>query len=315
MNMVKHGAMLARSPRRREPGNFARARSRNRPALARRAGYHISPPMMRAFKKMHGLGNDFVVFDARAQALALDSDQTRALADRHRGIGCDQLIVIEPPRQSIADVFMRIRNADGGEVAACGNATRCIADQVMREKGTDHAVVETAAGLLDCERVGDNVRVDMGPARLDWREIPVARACDTNHMPVTLGPLADPVGVNMGNPHAVFFVPDAAAIDLATLGPKLERDPFFPERANIEAAQILSPTRIRMRVWERGAGITIACGSGACATLVAAARRGLTGRRATIVLDGGELEIEWLADGHVAMTGPVATAFTGAVAL
>ncbi len=271
---------------------------------------------IRRFTKMHGLGNDFVVFDARAAALPLTDAKVRALADRHTGIGCDQLIILEPPRAGLADVFMRIRNADGGEVNACGNATRCVADAVMREKGTDHVVIETAAGLLDAARASDErIQVDMGPARLDWREIPLREACDTAHVNLSLGPLSDPVAVNMGNPHAVFFVSDATAIDLARLGPKLEHHPIFPERANIGIAQILAPDRLRLRVWERGAGITLACGSGACAALVAAARRGLTGRRAFVVVDGGELEIEWLPDGHVAMTGPVATSFSGDVAL
>lgn len=269
---------------------------------------------MRYFK-MNGCGNDFVIIDARSRgALPLSQAQARALADRKSGVGCDQVIAVE--RSIRGDAYMRIWNADGQEVSACGNATRCVADAVMREKGTDHAVVETVAGLLDAVRVPDGrIQVDMGPARLDWREIPLRDACDTAHVNLSLGPLADPVAVNMGNPHAVFFVPDATAIDLAKYGPQLERHPIFPQRANIEIAQVLSPERIRLRVWERGAGITLACGSGACATLVAAARRGLTGRRAFVVVDGGELEIEWLADGHVTMTGPVATAFSGEVAV
>jgi diaminopimelate epimerase len=270
----------------------------------------------RRFTKMHGLGNDFVVFDARDNALALDPVQIRALADRHTGIGCDQLIVVERAKAELADAFMRIHNADGGEVAACGNATRCVADMVMREKGVEHVVIETGAGLLDTERApGGRVRVDMGPARLDWRDIPLKDACDTTHVPLALGPLTDPVAVNMGNPHAVFFVADATAVDLAKLGPQLEHHPIFPERANIEVAQVLSRERLRLRVWERGAGITLACGSGACATLVAAARRGLAERHGFVVLDGGELEIEWLKDGHVVMTGPIATSFTGAVSV
>jgi len=270
----------------------------------------------RRFSKMHGLGNDFVVFDARDNALDLSADQIRALADRHTGIGCDQLIVIERGRTELADAFMRIHNADGGEVAACGNATRCVADMVMREKGVDHALIQTGAGLLDAERApGGRVRVDMGPARLDWREIPLKEACDTAHVPLAIGTLSDPVAVNMGNPHAVFFVADAAAIDLPRLGPQLEHHAIFPERANIGVAQVMSRDRLRLRVWERGAGITLACGSGACAALVAAARRGLTERHGFVALDGGELEIEWLKDGHVAMTGPIATAFAGAVSV
>ncbi len=265
-----------------------------------------------SFRTMHGLGTDFVVIDARAQPLALDAGLAQRIADRRTGIGCDQLIIIEPPRTGLADVFMRIRNADGGEVEACGNATRCVASLLMAEKGRDHAVIETVVGLLDAEAAaGGRIAVDMGPAQLDWRDIPIAEAIDTLHLGIALGQLSDPVGVGMGNPHAVFFVPDADAVDLAALGPPLEHHKLFPVRANIEVAQVLSPTRIRMRVWERGAGITRACGTGACATLVAAVRRGLTERRASVVLDGGELEIEWMRDGHVMMTGPVATSFTG----
>ena len=265
-----------------------------------------------SFRKMHGLGNDFVVIDARVQSIALDAGLAQRIADRRTGIGCDQLIVIEPPRAGLADAFMRIRNADGGEVEACGNATRCVASLLMAEKGQDHVVIETVVGLLDAEAAaGGRIAVDMGPAQLDWRDIPLAEARDTLHLDIALGQLSDPVGVGIGNPHAVFFVADADAVDLAALGPPLERHRLFPSRSNIEVAQVLSPTRIRMRVWERGAGITRACGTGACATLVAAVRRGLAERRASVVLDGGELEIEWLKDGHVMMTGPVATSFTG----
>ncbi|MCC7276444.1 MAG: diaminopimelate epimerase [Alphaproteobacteria bacterium] len=266
------------------------------------------------FIKMHGLGNDFVVIDARKSGLAVGDAWARAIADRHTGIGCDQLIVIEPAKSSLADAFMRIRNPDGGEAEACGNATRCVARLLMDERDASHVVIETVAGLLDAEEAdGGRVSVDMGPARLDWREIPLAEACDTLHVPVSLGPLSDPVATSMGNPHATFFVPDAAAIAVADLGPVLERHPMFPERANIGIAEVQSRRRIRLRMWERAAGVTLACGSGACAALVAAARRGLTERRAEVVLDGGTLEIEWLKDGHVLMTGPIATAFTGTV--
>jgi diaminopimelate epimerase len=270
---------------------------------------------MLPFTKMHGLGNDFVVIDARRGAPDLSDAQVRAIANRHTGVGCDQLIVIEPARSNLADVFMRIRNADGGEVEACGNATRCVAAVLMDEKNSDHAIIETVAGLLDAESLanaaGRLISVDMGPAKLDWREIPLRDACDTLHVPMALGPLSDPVATNMGNPHATFFVANAEAIALGELGPKLERDPIFPERANIEVAQIVGANKIRLRVWERGAGITLACGSGACATLVAAARRGLTGRKAEVILDGGALTIEWLPDNHVLMTGPVAISFSG----
>jgi diaminopimelate epimerase len=269
------------------------------------------------FLKMHGLGNDFVVLDARGAALDLTPERRRVIADRRLGVGCDQLIVLEAPTEREADVFMRIYNPDGGEAGACGNATRCVASVVMDERKTDHVTVQTIAGLLDSQKTGTGrnglpvISVDMGLARLDWREIPVREACDTNHLPVGLGPLQDPVGTNMGNPHATFFVDDAAAIPLAELGPKLEHDPFFPQRVNIGVAQVLDDGRLRLRVWERGAGITLACGSGACAAVVAASRRGLVPRKAEVVLEGGTLGIEWLRDDHVLMTGGIAVAFKG----
>lgn len=264
------------------------------------------------FIKMHGLGNDFVVVDARAHAVAFSAEQVRAIANRRLGVGCDQLVEIEKPKSPDADAFMRIWNADGGEVSACGNASRCVASLLMSEGRRPRVTLETKAGLLAAEaREAGRIAVDMGKPRLDWREIPLARAMDTLHVDLARGPLRDPVGISMGNPHAVFFVADVAAIDLATLGPALEHDPLFPERANIGVAQVLDHTRIRLRVWERGAGLTLACGTGACAALVAAVRRGLTERRATVTLDGGPLEIEWRADDHVLMAGPVATSFTG----
>ena len=265
-----------------------------------------------AFIKMHGLGNDFVVLDGRPAPVALSTAAYRRISDRRLGVGCDQFLILEPPPNGRADVFLRIRNADGGEAEACGNGTRCIARLVMAETGRDQAAIETVAGLLQASAAsGGQVSVDMGPARTEWAEIPLAEARDTLHLGLALGPLEDPVATNIGNPHATFFVAEAEAVDLATLGPKLEQDPLFPERANIGVAQVLGPERLRFRVWERGVGITRACGSGACAALVAAARRGLTGRRATVVLDGGELEIDWRADGHVLMTGPTTTAFSG----
>ena len=266
----------------------------------------------RPFIKMHGLGNDFVVVDARSQPFPLTDATARAIADRREGVGCDQLLILEPPANGSADVFLRIRNHDGGEVGACGNGTRCVASLVMGELGRDAIVIETAAGLLQAKAAGaDRVTVDMGAARLGWDEIPLSEERDTLHLDVTNGPLVDPVGVNMGNPHAVFFVDDVESLPLAELGPPLEHHPLFPERANIGAAQFIGPDRLRLRVWERGAGLTRACGSGACAAAVAAARRGLTGRKVEVVLDGGSLVVEWREDGHVEMTGPVATAFTG----
>jgi diaminopimelate epimerase len=268
------------------------------------------------FIKMHGLGNDFVVLDARSKPLTLGDGVARALGDRRTGIGYDQLLVMEPAKSLAADVFMRIRNAEGGEVEACGNGTRCIADRVMTETGKDRVVIETVAGLLEARRAdAGRVSVDMGPARTEWQEIPLAQAQETLHVDAVAGPLADAVCTNMGNPHATYFVPDAEAVEVERWGPILERHRAFPERANIGVVQVLSPERLRFRVWERGVGVTRACGTGACAALVGAARRGLTGRRAEVILDGGPLEIEWLANGHVLMTGPVATSFTGSVEL
>ncbi len=269
------------------------------------------------FLKMHGLGNDFVLLDARNAAFDLTPARRRAIADRRRGVGCDQLIVLEKPTEHEADVFMRIYNPDGGEAGACGNATRCVASVLMEERQTDHVTVQTVSGLLDSQKAGiaadglPAISVDMGLARLDWRDIPVSEACDTNHMPVGLGPLQDPVGTSMGNPHATFFVDDAAAIPLGELGPKLERHQFFPERANIGVAQLVDEDRLRLRVWERGAGLTLACGSGACAAVVAATRRGLVKRKAQVIVDGGTLAVEWLRDDHVLMTGAIALAFKG----
>ena len=266
----------------------------------------------RPFLKMHGLGNDFVVIDARQEPLALDDATAARIADRHTGVGCDQLLILEPPRNGRATAYLRIHNHQGFEVGACGNGTRCVADLLMSESGTAEAAIETRAGLLRAERAaGDLVSVDMGAPGLDWREIPLAREMDTLHLDLGRGPLVDPVGVSMGNPHAVFFVEDPEAIDLAGLGQPLEHDPLFPERANIGVAAVTGSDQLRLRVWERGVGITRACGTGACAAAVAAHRRGLTGRQVAIALDGGQLSIDWREDGRVFMTGPVATSFSG----
>ena len=272
---------------------------------------------MARFLKMHGCGNDFVVFDERAGSLGFTPRRAAAIADRRTGVGCDQFIAIEPaPANSNADAFMRIRNPDGTEAGACGNATRCVVDLLARETGRRVQVIRTIAGNLPSEALSDGrVRVDMGPARLDWSDIPLARPMDTLHLDLAVGPMADPAAASMGNPHATFFADDVARLPVAELGPRLEHDTLFPERANIGFAEVLAPDRIRLRVWERGAGQTLACGSGACAALVNAHRRGLTGRRAIVVVDGGELEIEWRADGHVLMTGPVATSFIGEIDL
>ena len=265
------------------------------------------------FLKMHGLGNDFVVLDARARALSIGADAARRIADRRTGVGCDQLLILEPARNGAA-ARLTIRNADGGEVSACGNGARCIAALLLKESGAPAVAIETAAGPIHAAaRAGGRVEVDMGPALAGWREIPLSREiADTSHLPVSAGPLSDPVGVGLGNPHAVFFVADAEAVDIERWGPEIEHHPLFPERTNVEVCSTLARDRIRMRVWERGVGVTRACGSGACASLVAAVRRGLAVRRAELVLDGGSLEIAWRgSDNHVLLTGPVATSFSG----
>jgi len=268
----------------------------------------------RRFIKMHGLGNDFVVVDARETPFALGEAEARALADRRVGVGCDQIVILEPARRDEAAVSLRFLNSDGGEVGACGNGTRCAASLLLAANNAEEIALETRAGLLRA-RAGEDglVSVDMGEARFDWRDIPLAREMDTLHLDLALDGLADPVATSMGNPHATFFVPDIAEVPIFALGPKLEHDPLFPERANIGVAQVTGPDTLRLRVWERGAGLTRACGSGACAAAVAAARRGLTGRRVRVVVDGGALDIAWRADGHVLMAGPVAISFVGEV--
>lgn len=274
----------------------------------------------RPFVKMHGLGNDFVIFDGRADGFAPDPALARRVADRRFGIGCDQVIALLPAGD--ADFFMGVWNPDGSESGACGNAARCVAALVMDELGRDALTLRTRGGLLTCRRAPDGrVTVDMGAPRLGWQEIPLAREMDTTDIDFEIGTpegglLRAPVGVNMGNPHAVFFVADAEAIDLATIGPRIEHDPLFPERVNVSVAAVEGRERIRLRVFERGAGITLACGSAACATLVAATLRGLADSMATIVMDGGELDIAWReADGHVLMTGPAVEVFRGSLDL
>ncbi|WP_292959727.1 diaminopimelate epimerase [Novosphingobium sp. UBA1939] len=261
------------------------------------------------FRKMHGLGNDFVVIDARETPLAMSDRRAAALADRRTGVGCDQLIVLEP--SAVADVRMRIFNNDGGEVEACGNASRAVGLLLGGERR-----IETLAGVIRSEAGADGVAVDMGTPRFDWNRIPLAYAMDTLTMPVGWEDLTDPVAVNVGNPHVIFFVPDADAVDLARLGPLIENDPLFPERVNVNVASLIGPDRIRLRVWERGAGLTRACGTGACATAVAAIRRKLTGRTVAVELPGGPLTIAWPEGeqpegGSILMTGPAATSFEG----
>ena len=257
------------------------------------------------FVKMHGLGNDFVVLDGRVEALpAMDAALAAALADRHTGIGCDQLIVLGP--SDLADFRMRIFNSDGSEVEACGNATRAV--------GLLHgapARIETAGGLISATPTEIGISVEMGKPRFDWDRIPLAYAMDTAAMPVGWEDLENPIAVNVGNPHVIFFVPDTDAVDLARLGPLIETDPLFPGRINVNVATIEARDAIRLRVWERGAGLTRACGTGACATAIGAMKRGLVDRTITVKLPGGPLRIDWREDGEIVMTGPATESFRG----
>ncbi|MCB2082402.1 MAG: diaminopimelate epimerase [Rickettsiales bacterium] len=255
--------------------------------------------------RMDGTGNDFLIFDARTMPLALTPAQVRALArrDSENG-GADQIIVMES--SASADVRMRIYNADGGEVESCGNASRCVGWLMTEESGKEDCRIETLGGMILATRTGlRDMAVDMGQARTEWQEIPLAEARDTLHLPVVSGPLEDGVGVSMGNPHAVFFVPDVASIALEQHGPVIQQQALFPQGVNVGVAQIENESRIRLRVYERGAGETRACGTGACAALVAAVRRGLTDRKAEVVLLGGVLHIQWQPNGHVIMRGAV----------
>jgi len=257
------------------------------------------------FMKMHGLGNDFVVVDARNGDLQVDAALARALGDRHRGVGFDQLAVILPDDRS--DARLRFFNADGSTAGACGNATRCIARFLMDTGGVATLRLHSDHGLLVCRDAGGGLTsVNMGAPVLDWQAIPLAHAVDIDRLPIDGTPLA----TGMGNPHCSFFVDDAEAVDLAARGAEVERHPLFPERTNVQFAHVIGPDHLRMRVWERGVGVTLASGSSSCAVAVAAARRGLTGRKVTIELDGGRIEIDWRDDG-VWMTGPTAHVFDG----
>ena len=266
-----------------------------------------------SFRKMHGAGNDFVVLDERTQPLCLTRDQIIALADRRRGIGCDQLITVG--LAEAADARLRFFNPDGGEAGACGNGTRCVAAWLMGEAAVDRLSLRTAAGPLAAWRLPDDkagpglVWVDMGPARVGWQDIPLAGPADTLWLPLP----GEPAAVSVGNPHVTFFTSDVDAA--AERGPATERNPMFPEGANVGFAHVLAPDRLRLRVWERGAGLTLACGSAACAAVVNAHRRGLAGRKASVLVDGGTLAVVWREDNHVEMTGPVAFAYRGTVDL
>ena len=267
---------------------------------------------MREFVKMHALGNDFAIFDGRAAPFSPDAALIRRLADRRRGIGFDQLILVEPSTRAVAR--LRFFNADGSESGACGNGTRCAARLLAEELECDELVLETAAGLLSCRlEEGPMVRVTMGRPRLHWRDIPLAEPRDTLSVGLGIPELPPAVAVNMGNPHAVLFVDDPDSLDAEGIGARIERHPLFPERVNVGFARLLPDGRIRLRVYERGAGLTPACGSGACAALVAAVRRGLVAEEARLILDGGELMVRWPAGGEVELAGPADYSYRGEV--
>lgn len=257
------------------------------------------------FAKMHGAGNDFVIIDSRkAAGGVMTAALARAIGDRHRGVGFDQLAELRT--SDAADLDLDFWNADGSRAGACGNATRCVAQRIMDELGQDSLRLRTARGVLLAERRDGQVWVNMGPPILDWRAVPLARAVDLDALPLPGAPAV----VGMGNPHCIHFVDNAEAAPVETQGPQVEHDSLFPEATNVEFASLIAPDHLRLRVWERGTGITLACGSGACATAVAAHRRGLTGRRVEITADGGRLDVEWRDDG-VWLTGPVAHVFDG----
>ncbi len=257
------------------------------------------------FMKMHGAGNDFVVIDSRGRGAVTTVALARAVGDRHLGIGFDQLAEIRDGDG--AGIVLDFWNSDGSRAGACGNATRCVADLVMAQTGAETLAIVTARGNLAAVRLADGrASVNMGAPQRDWAEIPLSRAVDPLHLPLQ----GDPAGVGMGNPHCVFFVDDAEAVELDHQGPKIEHDALFPQRTNVEFAAVVAPDTLRLRVWERGSGITMACGSGACAAAVAANLRGLTGPRVTVRMDGGVLEVDWRDDG-VWLTGPVAHVFDG----
>jgi len=271
------------------------------------------------FVKMHGLGNDFVILDLRGGRPTPPPSLVRAIADRRRGIGFDQLITIEDEKHPEMSAYMGIFNPDGSTSGACGNATRCVGHLLMEENQSDRLTLRTEFGPLPCSRAeGGLIQVDMGAPKLDWEDIPLAEASDTVRIDVKLGPIDNPSlwgpgAVNMGNPHAVFFVEDAEAVPVDKLGPMIENHPMFPERTNVEFCHVIERDRIRMRVWERGAGVTQACGSGACAAVVAGVRRELLDRKCVVELDGGPLIIEWDDRDHVMMTGPIASSFSGEI--
>ena len=265
-----------------------------------------------SFKKMHGLGNDFMVIDTRDQTVSLDTFKIQALGDRRTGVGFDQMVLIEVPVNDDTDVFMRIRNCNGSIAETCGNALRCIAHLICEETGKDNCRIDTLAGVMTATRQGEDYRIDMGVPKFGWRDIPLSDEMATNPLPLEIGPLSGPTAVSVGNPHAVFFVEDTNEIDLAHYGPQVETHAFFPEKVNVEIVSVMDENNLRMRVWESGTGITGACGTGAAAAMAAAVKRSLIERTANVHLDGGVLSFEWKEDDNrIYMTGPVALSYEG----
>ncbi len=271
----------------------------------------------RPFVKMHGLRNDFIIVDGRREPYRPSAEEIIRICNRREGVGADELLIVNPPRsESEADdvyAFVRIINPDGREVEACGNATRCVGWLFMKESRREEVVVETIGGLLACSRAGEKqVAVEMGKLRTGWQDIPLSREIDTLHLEIGAGPLQDPVGMNIGNPHAVFFVDDVDAIDMAIYGPQLQNHPLFPEEANIGATQLIDSKTLKLSVWERPGALTTACGTGACVAVGAAHRRGLTSeKQMTVIMPAGTVEIELQEDDTVIMTGPVETCYAG----
>ncbi len=270
-------------------------------------------PVGRPFVKMHGLRNNFVIVDGRETPYTPCVEEIIHICDRHEGIGADELLVVEPPRSGKAYAFLRIINPDGREVEACGNGSRCVGWLLLQESGHKEITIETLGGQLKCRYAGDKlVAVEMGRLRTGWQEIPLAREMDTLHLGIGAGPLQDPVGMNIGNPHAVFFVSDLAVVDLARYGPQLQKNPLFPQEANIGAAQLIDPKTLKISVWERPGVLTTACGSGACTAVGAALRLGLTDQRTVkVIMPAGSVDIEIDENDEATMTGPVETCYAG----
>jgi diaminopimelate epimerase len=271
----------------------------------------------RPFLKMHGLRNDFIIVDGRREPFRPSAAEIIRICDRHAGVGGDELLIVDPPRpvpeSADAYAFVRIFNPDGREVEACGNATRCVGWLFLRESRGEQVVIETLGGRLVCRKAGEKqVAVEMGRLRTAWQDIPLAREMDTLHLGIGAGPLQDPVGMNIGNPHAVFFVDDLDAVDMSVYGPQLQVHPLFPEEANIGAAQLIDSKTLKLSVWERPGALTTACGTGACVAVGAAHRRGLTdAKRMTVIMPAGSVEIELREDDDVVMTGPVEVCYAG----